>query len=157
MQDIVRALIYEDASYGKEDHKGRSPLSLTSRFNAIPRETILKFAEEGREYRKKRHLEDPATKAGIIQAIALFAHKPKKALELLVNLGVVANTPEDLAKFLLVNRKKLDKVQLGELLSDADQKEVMMSFVCSQDFRDLSVCERANRVIHRSFIDGYWC
>jgi len=162
----VRALIYEDANINKEDLKGRSPISLSSRFNAIPRESILKMAEDGVQYRKKRHLEDPATKAGIIQAIALFANKPKKALDLLASLNVVSDAPEDRARFLMNNRKKLDKVQLGELLSDAEQKELLMAFVNMQDFRGLKVTHttssacthaRTHHIIdHRCAIEAYF-
>jgi brefeldin A-inhibited guanine nucleotide-exchange protein len=97
------------------------------------------MVEEGVAYRKRRHLEDPITKAKITQAVALFNNKPKKGLQFLIDEKVIPDTPSDKAEFLL-NNKKLDKVKIGEILGEPDEGELLSAFGDRLEYRGMEVC-----------------
>ena len=138
VQDAARALIYEEADVNKEDEKQRSPMALTTLFDCISKDKLLKMIDEGIAYRKRRHLEDPVTKAKITQAVALFNNKPKKGLQFLVDEKVIPDTTTDKAEFLLTN-KKLDKVKIGEILGEPDETALLTAFVDLLEFRGMEV------------------
>jgi len=131
-------LIYEEADVNKEDEKQRSPMALTTLFDCISKDKLLKMIDEGIAYRKRRHLEDPVTKAKITQAVALFNNKPKKGLQFLVDEKVIPDTTTDKAEFLLTN-KKLDKVKIGEILGEPDETALLTAFVDLLEFRGMEV------------------
>jgi len=73
--------------------------------------------------------EDPAMQ----EAIELFNKKPKNGIEYLVTNGIIQDTPEAIATFLF-QCNELDKVKLGEVLSEENHTDIVKHFIAFIDF-----------------------
>eukprot|EP01094_Clydonella_sp_ATCC50884_P021102 TRINITY_DN4557_c0_g1_i1.p1 TRINITY_DN4557_c0_g1~~TRINITY_DN4557_c0_g1_i1.p1 ORF type:complete len:923 (+),score=331.36 TRINITY_DN4557_c0_g1_i1:136-2904(+) len=146
-EPIARALIYEEADETIADENGESPITLgKEKKNRISPDRIKKMKADGENYRRRRHLQDPVTKAKITKAVALFNNKPAKGLRMLVDEQVLADTPQDLAEFLM-REEKLEKVAIGEILSEQNQSDLLNAFVDLMDFGGMEFDEALRKFL----------
>ena len=139
-QAIARSLIYEEADVNLADENGVSPMQLGAdgSKNRISPALLSKMITDGESYRRRRHLQDPVTKAKITKAVALFNNKPLKGLRMLVDEGVLEDSPQQMAEF-LITQEKLEKVAIGEILSEQNQGDLLTAFVDMMDFGGMDV------------------
>ncbi|KAI9224718.1 hypothetical protein BC828DRAFT_372630 [Blastocladiella britannica] len=89
------------------------------------------------------------------EVIQLFNKKPKKGIQLLIDRGVIARKPAEIAHWLL-NTEGLDKRELGDYLGEGDQENIiiMHAFVDALEFRGLSFVEALRNYLQTFRLPG---
>lgn len=97
---------------------------------------LLRWIEEGlssdpsalTEEEQAKWTELQAKRRSLREAVSLFNRKPRLGLDFAVNSGLIRDSMEERASFLL-NTRGLNKTVLGEFLSEADQSELYQAYL----------------------------
>lgn len=96
-------------------------------------------------------------KTALSDAIAAFNFKPKRAIPVLLEKGIIStNSPNDIAQFLLTHNRSLDKAMIGEYLGEGEEHNIaiMYAFVDLLDFAQKRFVDSLRRYLQYFRLPG---
>ncbi|PRP85288.1 ankyrin repeat-containing protein [Planoprotostelium fungivorum] len=85
--------------------------------------------------------------------VELFNQKPKKGIEYLVQVNLLKNTPQDIARFLFTCQT-IDKKQVGDFIGDEVNSSILEAFVNTMNFSHLEFDIALRRFLYRFRLPG---